>query len=53
VYSSNLPDNLPQLWVDKRALKRVQLNILTNAIKFPSEGGTERAPGDIGDCCGS
>jgi signal transduction histidine kinase len=39
VYSSNLPDNLPQLWVDKRALKRVQLNILTNAIKFSSEGG--------------
>ena len=39
MYSSNLPDNLPRLWVDKRALKRVQLNILTNAIKFPSGGG--------------
>lgn len=39
MYPSNLPGNLPQLWADKRALKRVQLNILTNAIKFPSEGG--------------
>lgn len=39
VYTSDVPDNLPTINADRRALKQVVLNILSNAIKFTSEGG--------------
>jgi two-component system, cell cycle sensor histidine kinase PleC len=33
------PD-LPQLWVDERAMRQICLNLLSNAIKFTRQGGT-------------
>jgi len=33
------PD-LPQLWVDERAMRQICLNLLSNAIKFTPQGGT-------------
>jgi PAS domain S-box-containing protein len=38
--SVEIPDNLPELYADRRALKQVLLNLLSNAIKFTPEGGT-------------
>lgn len=38
-YSQNIPANLGRLWCDERKLKRMLLNLLTNAIKFTPSGG--------------
>jgi len=36
---TDLPENLPPMTADKRAIKQVLLNLITNAIKFtPAEG---------------
>ncbi len=35
----SLPDNLPRVVADLRALRQVMLNILSNAIKFTDPGG--------------
>ncbi len=37
-----VPDNLPLLRADARAVKQVLLNFLSNAVKFTPEGGTVR-----------
>jgi len=37
--SVELPDRLPALRADERAIKQVLLNLLSNAIKFTPEGG--------------
>ncbi len=37
---NQIPENLPRLFVDVRALKQVLLNLLSNAIKFTPEGGS-------------
>jgi signal transduction histidine kinase len=37
--SVDLPDDLPDLYADERALKQVLLNLLSNAVKFTPNGG--------------
>src|SRR5690606_34827916 len=37
---TDLPPNLPHLWADKRLVKQMLLNLVSNSIKFTPEGGT-------------
>tara|TARA_R110002110_G_scaffold5209_3_gene27009 strand:+ start:455 stop:2260 length:1806 start_codon:yes stop_codon:yes gene_type:complete len=37
---SDIPDDIPPLYADRRALLQVLLNLLSNAIKFTSSGGS-------------
>ena len=38
-YTSDTPDDLPNIWADERAVKQILLNILSNALKFtPPQG---------------
>src|ERR671915_915797 len=49
--SVEVPDGLPLLLLDERALKQVLLNLLSNAVKFTPRGGkvsVQAAPGDGG-----
>jgi signal transduction histidine kinase len=36
----NLPPKLPHLWADKRLVRQMLLNLVSNSIKFTPEGGT-------------
>ncbi len=38
--SAEMPDDLPLLRADERAVKQVMLNLLSNAVKFTPGGGT-------------
>jgi PAS domain S-box-containing protein len=38
-YTSNLPEDLPDIWADQRAVKQVLLNILSNSMKFTLPNG--------------
>jgi PAS domain S-box-containing protein len=38
-YSAQVQDDLPSMFVDRRALKQMLLNLLSNAIKFTPENG--------------
>ena len=37
--STRLPKNLPPLYADRRAVKQILLNVISNAIKFTPKGG--------------
>jgi signal transduction histidine kinase len=37
---TELPPKLPHLWADKRLVKQMLLNLVSNSIKFTPEGGT-------------
>jgi len=37
---TNIPADLPNLWVDERRIRQVLINLLSNAIKFTPEGGS-------------
>jgi len=36
----DLEEDLPQIWVDERAIRQICLNLLSNALKFTPKGGT-------------
>ncbi len=38
--SIEVPDNLPKLMCDRRAINQVTINLLNNALKFTPKGGT-------------
>jgi two-component system cell cycle sensor histidine kinase PleC len=40
VVIDDIDPNLPQVWVDIRAMRQVCLNLLSNAVKFTPKGGT-------------
>ncbi len=37
--SVNIESDLPQIWVDERAVRQITLNLLSNAVKFTPSGG--------------
>jgi two-component system, cell cycle sensor histidine kinase PleC len=45
----DIPTDLPMLFADKRKLKQMLLNLLTNAFKFTAEGGTADVSARLGD----
>jgi signal transduction histidine kinase len=36
---NNVPDNLPFVYADARAIKQILINLLSNAVKFTQSGG--------------
>ena len=40
--SVEVPESLPKILADKRALQQIWLNLLSNAVKFTPAGGTDR-----------
>lgn len=37
----SVEDNLPESWLDPRAVRQVMINLLANAVKFTSDGGID------------
>jgi PAS domain S-box-containing protein len=40
IYASSVPDGMPPIVADRRAMKQILLNVLSNAIKFTPSGGS-------------
>ncbi|WP_114790754.1 two-component regulator propeller domain-containing protein [Niabella yanshanensis] len=39
----DIPNNLPQAWFDRQTLEKILINLIGNAFKYTSSGGTIRA----------
>jgi signal transduction histidine kinase/CBS domain-containing protein/PAS domain-containing protein len=37
--SIQIPDQIPDVWIDERRMRQVLINLLSNAVKFTPEGG--------------
>ena len=46
---TNVNDDLPPLWADERMVKRILLNLLTNAVKFTPAGGEVDVDAFVGE----
>ena len=50
--SVDIPEDLPALYADQRALKQILLNLLSNAVKFTPDGGEITVTAGVaGDGC--
>ena len=50
--SVDIPEDLPALYADQRALKQILLNLLSNAVKFTPDGGEVTVTAGVaGDGC--
>jgi PAS domain S-box-containing protein len=38
-FTNDVPDNLPSIYADRRAIKQILINVLSNATKFTPESG--------------
>ncbi|NQW00157.1 MAG: PAS domain S-box protein [Rhodospirillales bacterium] len=47
--TSDVPDNLPTLYADKRSVTQILLNLLSNAVKFTRTNGTVTASAEFAD----
>ncbi|MBT5811047.1 MAG: PAS domain S-box protein [Rhodospirillaceae bacterium] len=48
-FTRAVPDDLPPMLADRRALKQILLNVLSNAIKFTQEGGSITLTASVAD----
>jgi signal transduction histidine kinase len=44
---TNIPSDLPELWVDETKIKQIAVNLLSNAAKFTPRGGEVRLGAEV------